>query len=309
MAAATLIDSIDRITFSDVTTFNKEFVDKGIPVIITDMVPKWEAYENWSDLEYLKSKAGHRKTPLYRYLDDRSGKPISTFGGVSTFRGRIQLAELKLGDYIEHLQAGNNLEYYLADADIVKYLPELSTDFELFDWLLVYKNGRPKDPTRPFLYMGIDNYTPNHIHMDNHAILCQVVGEKRSVLYHPNDSRNLYPHSLLGSVNPFHSQIEDIENVDLEKFPRFAKAKGIEIILKAGECLYIPTHWWHVVYSPGLSIAVTMSNLNRSNMITTYPYPGTRSAIARSYIKLTSMFGPSEEDTDTATAEDNGGPQ
>lgn len=294
MTTAASVNTFERIKFPGVEAFNQTYVNKCQPVIITDVAPKWTAYKKWSDFEYLKAKVGHRETRVYHYLDDRSGKPVSPYGGVTPFRGRIEVSKLKLSDYLDHLQSGNNQEYYLADAEMTEYLPELLEDFELIDWLQIRKNGKLKDPTRPFLYLGIDNYTPNHNHMDNHAMICQVVGEKRFKFYSPSDSRNLYPQSLVGSFNPFYSQIEDIENVDLEQFPRFPKAKAFDVTLRAGECIYLPTHWWHAVYSPGLSIAITMSNLNRSNLIASFPYAGTRSAIARTYVKLTNMFAGSQ---------------
>lgn len=37
----------------------------------------------------------------------------------------------------------------------------------------------------------------------------------------------------------------DLYQPDLGRFPRFAEAHPLEVILAPGEILYIPQYWWH----------------------------------------------------------------
>jgi len=91
-------------------------------------------------------------------------------------------------------------------------------------------------------------------------------GRRRYILSHPNqcDSMYLLPmghpsgrHS--GDACNYHPDCKDSANsVDyskpnLEKFPKFAKLQANEVVLTAGDFLYLPTHWFHFIISLGLN--------------------------------------------------------
>jgi len=88
-------------------------------------------------------------------------------------------------------------------------------------------------------------------------------GERRYILSHPNQCQNLY---LYPKSHPSsrHSEI-DWSNVPNkkgnastvsaeeasfhERFPKFANATANEIVLQAGDVLYLPTNWFHYIVS------------------------------------------------------------
>ena len=72
--------------------------------------------------------------------------------------------------------------------------------------------------------------------MDN--TLIQIRGRKRVVLFSPQDASNLY---LQGDK----SLIVDIDNPDLEKYPKFSSVTRHECILEPGDILFIPAMWFH----------------------------------------------------------------
>jgi len=82
-------------------------------------------------------------------------------------------------------------------------------------------------------------------------IFCQIVGQKRIRMYSPEQGDYLYPYPKTGSINYIHvSQIPDIGNVDLEKFPLFSKARvTYDFVLQSGQAVYIPKGWWHHIES------------------------------------------------------------
>jgi len=72
-------------------------------------------------------------------------------------------------------------------------------------------------------------------------------GERRYILAHPDQCTPLY---LLPKSHPSgrHSAV-DWSNPDWEEFPDFAEAKANEIVMQAGDVLYLPTFWFHYIIS------------------------------------------------------------
>ena len=76
--------------------------------------------------------------------------------------------------------------------------------------------------------------------MDN--LLIQVTGRKRVVLFSPRDATKLY-------LNGDKSEVLDIDNPDLSKYPKFAEATPFECFMEPGDVLFIPAMWFHNVIS------------------------------------------------------------
>jgi len=72
-------------------------------------------------------------------------------------------------------------------------------------------------------------------------------GERRYILSHPDQCENLalYPK---GHPSARHSAI-DWSNPDWGEFPQFENAEVNEIVLQAGDVLYLPTTWFHYIIS------------------------------------------------------------
>lgn len=83
--------------------------------------------------------------------------------------------------------------------------------------------------------------------MDN--FLIQVVGQKRVVLFPPSALPNLY---MIGDK----SQVLDIDNPDLDKFPRFSEIERVECTMIPGDVLFIPALWFHNVTAVDYGVAV-----------------------------------------------------
>ena len=97
--------------------------------------------------------------------------------------------------------------------------------------------------------------------------LPQLSGEKHLTLFDPHHNENLYeahiPEALLGftpRTGSFHRRTllestsmvmspVDIQDPDLERFPRFAEAKRLHCSLGPGDVLFMPAFWWHEVQS------------------------------------------------------------
>ncbi len=78
------------------------------------------------------------------------------------------------------------------------------------------------------------------------SFLAQVHGRKRFWLYAPFQRDLLYP---IDGFNTYQPCCVDAAQPDLERFPRFAQARPIEVTIEPGDLLVIPTGWYHCVWA------------------------------------------------------------
>ncbi|KAK6643528.1 hypothetical protein RUM43_005038 [Polyplax serrata] len=101
---------------------------------------------------------------------------------------------------------------------------------------------------------GVQLWTHYDI-MDN--ILIQVRGKKRIILWPPSEVDNIY---LIGDK----SEVLDIDNPDLEKYPKFKNAIRYECTMLPGDILFIPALWFHntIAIEPCLGVNIFWKNLS-----------------------------------------------
>lgn len=89
-------------------------------------------------------------------------------------------------------------------------------------------------------------------------------GSRRYVLAHPSQCTNLAVF-LNGHPSARHSAI-DWSNPNLEAFPQFKEAMGNEVVLQAGQVLYLPSNWFHYIISLDLNVQCnTRSGASRND--------------------------------------------
>lgn len=103
-------------------------------------------------------------------------------------------------------------------------------------------------------------------HFDGSRNMIVVLGgERRYILSHPNQCKNL---ALLPRGHPSarHSAV-DWSDPDWEKFPEFSDAEVNEVVMQAGDMLYLPTNWFHYIISLDMNFQCnTRSGVNREYM-------------------------------------------
>lgn len=78
------------------------------------------------------------------------------------------------------------------------------------------------------------------------SFLAQIHGRKRVRLYAPAQEDAVY---ALDAFNTYRPCRVDVAAPDLTRFPRFAGAVGVDVMLKPGDLLVIPTGWFHCVWA------------------------------------------------------------
>jgi ribosomal protein L16 Arg81 hydroxylase len=149
-------------------------------------------------------------------------------------------------------------------------LPELMNDFVVPE----YCRDAPWFRARFWLSAA---RTGSGLHRDPpDNLYAQIWGRKRFVLIAPDETPNLYPHSILSGLPDFSRA--DVERPDYERFPRLRRVKTMVVEVAAGEVLYLPRYWWHQVTS-----------LERSASVNLWWAEGVRAALARAgqaFVKL-----------------------
>lgn len=130
-------------------------------------------------------------------------------------------------------------------ANIAAQFPELAKDFSLPE--LFPKEAFFSSVLR-IASPGLCLWTHYDV-MDN--LLVQVCGEKKAVLFSPNDFEYLY-------IQGDKSLVLDVDQPDLKKFPLFGKATRYEATLSSGDVLFIPALWFHSMTSLDFGIAVNV---------------------------------------------------
>ncbi|KAM3917390.1 tRNA wybutosine-synthesizing protein 5 isoform 2-T2 [Leptodactylus fuscus] len=130
-------------------------------------------------------------------------------------------------------------------ADISKQFPELAEDIRIPEFFekdqffsSVFRISSP----------GLQLWTHYDV-MDN--LLIQVTGTKRVVLYSPRDSPYLY---LSGDK----SEVLDVDNPDLVRYPLYSQARRYECTLHAGDVLFIPALWFHNTVAEEFGVGVNV---------------------------------------------------
>jgi len=223
--------------------FQREYFVPKRPVIIEDLADGWTAKEKWN-FEYFREKAGEVEVPLY------DGKPAK---GKQSSHGPAMKVPFK--EYIDILQKGpTDLRMFFFN--LLQNCPELVEDFKYPDL------GVKFFKKLPVLFVGGEgSKVVMHYDMDlANNFHFNFVGEKKVILYPPDQTGLLYkvPYSIVSM------EIINMDNPDFNKYPALAKAKGYEAILKHGDALYIPSHWWHFIKYETACLSLTLRSLPKS---------------------------------------------
>lgn len=242
---------VENLSYRD---FVHDFQRKRRAVIFTDATADWAA-RSWTPDE-LKRRVGHRDLE------------IRTESGPQTWR---------LEDLCEVIAASTPEQPapYARNVNIERDLQELWADvrprlkYATPDW----KSSRllPRDFLFPNgleeLFFGGEGASFPRLHIDYWGMdgfVSQIYGRKEFIILGIEQSEFLYP----TEEDELSSPINDIDNVDLDKYPLFAQAKPIRLTLNPGETLYNPNGNWHTTTMHETSITVITATWNSSNWLT-----------------------------------------
>ncbi|KAK2142481.1 hypothetical protein LSH36_950g00055 [Paralvinella palmiformis] len=237
-------DKVDEVFFRDNIYPQRE------PVVLNDLdigpcTSKWT-------MEYLAKIGGDDEVKIH-VSDVPQMDFISKNFVYKTLPFRLFVQRVSQEKQQEYFLSENE-KYYLCSlganprkdvADICKQYPTLADDIHFPPFF---------NPTQFFssvfriVSRGVQLWTHYDI-MDNMLIV--VSGKKRVILFPPTDALYLY-------LNGDKSEVLDIDNPDLEKYPEFVRTTKYECILEPGDVLFIPAMWFHNVINLEFGVAVNI---------------------------------------------------
>jgi len=226
--------------------------EHGRPLVIKGAFARPELCEQWTPA-YLGAAAGDKQVLAYVSADGRFP------GGRGPYDDKVHRAvEMSMRECIERMSSEQHPPI-LAEGERC-YLYQANAS--LFGDLLQALPDPAQVPTRwsatgkvikNLWISSAGNITPlHHDYVEN--ILLQVNGVKRVLLWGPEQYDLLYV-TPFGEPHDRQSPI-DVNDADLEKYPRFAEASALEAVLGPGDMLYLPLGWFHHIETEEMAVSI-----------------------------------------------------
>jgi hypothetical protein len=227
--------------------FDEEIACGHEPVVMRELVSHWPA------VRAARDSAGALKTYL-SHLDNKT--KVRAFVGSAETRGRMfysagfdgfnfQQVDGELRQLLSAIEQGTGSRHiYMGSTPTAQLLPRFANENPLG-----LAEGKP---TEPRIWIGSDSVVAPHFD-ESDNIACVVSGRRRFTLFPPDQVANLYVGPIDKTMAGQPASLVEIDNPDLERFPRFPEAlkHGLEADLEPGDAIYIPALWWHAVRATG----------------------------------------------------------
>ena len=237
MSAAVQYEQVDRRRRLSVNDFRREYLYPGRPVVIEDAIDDWKDDPTWS-FDSLRRQCGTIRVRIFRYDADYEFRPDD-------------VDFMELGRFIDNLLGGDlsTFPYYMRDNwqifhEHAHLMEAHRVPPYFFDWFRLV----PPALRMPYprIFIGPRGaITPLHVDVwGTHAWLSQLAGEKRWLLYPPEQAQFLYGYKVR------------VEKPDLARHPLFRHARPLECTIRPGDTIFVPSRWSHWVESlqPGISL-------------------------------------------------------
>jgi len=221
------IDSVPRIRRPDAAAFRARAA-RGLPFLVEGGAARWPLCA----LGPAELRERFGAVPVRARVGDYIG---------TAFAADRAMQDMLLRDYLDLVLApAPGLPPYVGNL-------ELRAMNSLCHWPAWFERMGP-----PRFWLGpAGTITPLHCDYDDN-IFAQVRGTKRIMLAPPHHDEYLY----VREANPvlFGSPV-DAEAPDFARYPLARQATLIEVIVEAGDMLYVPAGWYHQVHALTFSVS------------------------------------------------------
>ncbi|KAL3700749.1 hypothetical protein R1sor_018771 [Riccia sorocarpa] len=238
-------DNIARRSNLTLEEFIRDFEEPNKPVLIKGALDHWPALAKWNR-EYLLQHAGE----------------------VPFACGPVQM---KLKDYYQYADlVEEERPLYIFDSKFAEKAPQLSQDYDIplcFRSDLFSLLGHSRPDYRWLILGPARSGSSFHVDPNSTSAWNAVVrGSKKWIMYPPEVvPPGVFPSPDGAEVASPVSLTEWFMNFYEET--RRRKEKPVECVCRAGEVVFVPNGWWHIVINLEESIAITQNYVSRSNLL------------------------------------------
>ena len=264
---ATLAVAREAASGLSVAEMRARYVDRGLPVVITGLGSALAGLPEGCDDVWalLRSRFGHKTQMVFRQPgDDEEGGKDNTLGESELMR---------VGDLLDLMSrapaaSGAPARVYMYDTPLASKLPELLEHWRVpryFAHCLLQKTRLPHPYLRswPTAFVGSAG-TASTVHVDrwhSHFWMVQVSGAKRWTIWPEEDTPLLRPSWARGTYDPQFPPFGDLVGD-----PDVALTRPAEVVVEAGEVLFMPGGCPHRVQNLEDSVSFAGNFVDSSNV-------------------------------------------
>lgn len=238
-------DTIDRRRGLSLEKFITEYEEPNWPVLLEGCLENWPASQKWTR-EYL--------------LEVSAGKEFAV--------GPVSMTLDKYFMYADNVQEERPL--YLFDAKFAEKVPEMGRDYEVpvyFQEDLFKVLGEERPDHRWVIIGPAGSGSSFHVDPNSTSAWNAVIkGAKKWVMFPPEvPPPGVHPSADGAEVTSPVSIMEWFMN--FYGACRTWEKRPVECVCRAGEIVFVPNGWWHLVINLEESVAITQNYVSRRNLL------------------------------------------
>jgi hypothetical protein len=235
-----LVDEYSHLSADD---FFDRYFSANRPVVLRAAIASSQAVTHWSP-DYFT--ANYPDVPIDITSERKSVPDYET-----QFRQTVRT--IPFGEFVERVTSEVGNDFYLVARNYFFENPRLRHLRDHLTPPVGIINDQDRSPGSTKLWFGPEG-TVTPLHFDRHSILlAQIYGKKHVKLVPAAHYPFVYPRDRYYSL-------VDPECVDMARYPLFARACVMDVVLDPGDSLFLPAGWWHWVRSLSISISATFSS-------------------------------------------------
>lgn len=252
----TKIDVVETPAFDE---FIKKYYSKHLPVVLKNGINHWKALDKWSP-RYLANTIGDAE------IEIQYGRDSDSLFERNAGQHKKNISMSHFVDLIESSDCSN--DFYMTANNTKHSINSILPIFDdLGDFSEGYRHLTEDNAFATHLWIGPKGtFTPLHHDLTNN-MLVQIYGRKKVTLIPAWQVPWLYNDKGVYTAANF-------PDFDKDKHPHMSKATPVEVILEAGDAIFIPIAWWHCVESLTPSINISFTNFNVPNQFS-HKFPRT----------------------------------
>lgn len=243
------VDSID-VDALERDTFLRHFVNRNRPCLVRGAARHWPAFEKWQSTAYLKAACGSAKVRVYHAPRPEGDVTIYSAEKKQALKQMPNSSTaMTVAEFVDQASSGSEdlpelFFLYSVRTGAGSPLEALRQDIGTYSFLTEPHRTALNIYPENSIYLYRSSVTDWHYHASAEALQTQIVGSKEVILLPPSNTVWTYMRAV---------QASRVSSYDAE-WSAFAQARRVvpfRAVLSAGDALYIPNYWWHLVSTRG----------------------------------------------------------